>query len=203
MDCRLPGSSVHGISQARTLEWVAISSSTESSQPRDWTLICCVFCIAGGFFLPPEPPGKPQVDLRAPQIIYLSQVGPPCTQNNGKIQCYLLELSPSSSPGFHGLHSMRERCSTRAISRNHEFILLEDLLAFEKASLQFSGIETPMSLCHKSQWPQIINPLRQFLWVTGFSFRMKHASPLLSPVGLLVLLTFIWTKAPGITIYIT
>ena len=36
MDCSLPpGSSVHGILQARTLEWVAISFSRESSQPRD------------------------------------------------------------------------------------------------------------------------------------------------------------------------
>ena len=33
MDYSLPGSSVHGISQARTLEWVAISSSRGSSQP--------------------------------------------------------------------------------------------------------------------------------------------------------------------------
>ena len=37
MDCRLPGSSVHGIFQARILEWVAISFSRGSSQPRDWT----------------------------------------------------------------------------------------------------------------------------------------------------------------------
>ena len=35
MDCSLPGSSVHGISQARILEWVAISSSRGSSPPRD------------------------------------------------------------------------------------------------------------------------------------------------------------------------
>ena len=35
MDCSLPGSSVHGIFQARILEWVAISFSTGSSQPRD------------------------------------------------------------------------------------------------------------------------------------------------------------------------
>ena len=35
MDCSPPGSSVHGISQARILEWVAISSSRGSSQPRD------------------------------------------------------------------------------------------------------------------------------------------------------------------------
>ena len=35
MDCSLPGSSVHGILQARLLEWVAISFSRGSSQPRD------------------------------------------------------------------------------------------------------------------------------------------------------------------------
>ena len=34
MDCSLPGSSVHGISQAKILEWVAISFSRGSSQPR-------------------------------------------------------------------------------------------------------------------------------------------------------------------------
>ena len=39
VDCSLPGSSVHGILQARILEWVAISFSRESSQPRDWTQV--------------------------------------------------------------------------------------------------------------------------------------------------------------------
>ena len=38
---------VHGIIQARLLEWVAIPSSRGSSQPRDWTQVSC---IAGGFF---------------------------------------------------------------------------------------------------------------------------------------------------------
>ena len=38
MDCRPPGSSVHGILQARTLEWVAISFSRGSSQSRDSNL---------------------------------------------------------------------------------------------------------------------------------------------------------------------
>ena len=42
MDCSPPGSSVHGISQARILEWVAISFSRGSSQPRDWTCISCI-----------------------------------------------------------------------------------------------------------------------------------------------------------------
>ena len=39
MDCSLPGSSVHGIFQARVLEWAAISFSKESSRPRDWTWV--------------------------------------------------------------------------------------------------------------------------------------------------------------------
>ena len=37
MDYSLPGSSIHGILQARMLEWVAMSSSRGSSWPRDWT----------------------------------------------------------------------------------------------------------------------------------------------------------------------
>ena len=42
MDCSLPGSSVHGIPQARILEWVAISSSRRSSWPRDGTCVSCI-----------------------------------------------------------------------------------------------------------------------------------------------------------------
>ena len=41
MDCSLPGSSVHGIFQARIMEWVAISFSRGSSQPRDRTQVSC------------------------------------------------------------------------------------------------------------------------------------------------------------------
>ena len=47
MDCSPPGSSVHGISQARILEWVALPFSKGSSRPRDRTP---VFCITGRFF---------------------------------------------------------------------------------------------------------------------------------------------------------
>ena len=47
IDCSSPGFSVHGILQARILEWVAILFSRGSSQSRDWTLVSC---IAGRFF---------------------------------------------------------------------------------------------------------------------------------------------------------
>ena len=44
-DCNLPGSSVHGIFWAGIPEWVAISFSKGSSQPRDGTRISWVSCI--------------------------------------------------------------------------------------------------------------------------------------------------------------
>ena len=50
MDCSPPGSSVHGILQARILEWIAMPSSRGSSQLRDQTLVSGISCIAGGFF---------------------------------------------------------------------------------------------------------------------------------------------------------
>ena len=45
-DCSRPGSSVHGTFQARILEWVAISFSRRSSQPRDQSCISCISCIS-------------------------------------------------------------------------------------------------------------------------------------------------------------
>ena len=48
--CSPSGSSVHGISQARILEWVAISFSRGSSLPRDQTIKPTVPALAGGFF---------------------------------------------------------------------------------------------------------------------------------------------------------
>ena len=45
MDCSPPGSSVHGIFEARVLERVAMPSSRGSSPPRDWTPVSFVSCI--------------------------------------------------------------------------------------------------------------------------------------------------------------
>ena len=50
MGCSPPSSSAHGILQARILEWVAMTSSRESSQPRHGTCISSISCIASRFF---------------------------------------------------------------------------------------------------------------------------------------------------------
>ena len=60
MHCSPPGSSVHGILQARILEWVAMPSSRGSSWPRDRSCISFDSSIADRF-LNPEPLGKPRI----------------------------------------------------------------------------------------------------------------------------------------------
>ena len=64
MDCSPPGSSVHGVLQARILEWVAMPSPRRSSRPRDWTLrlLCLLHWQADS--LPPSHLGSPMNLLR-------------------------------------------------------------------------------------------------------------------------------------------
>ena len=64
------GSSVHGILQARILEWAAISFSRGSSQSRDQTYLSC---IVGGFFTT-GPPGKPINKTTVDQLLSHVQV---------------------------------------------------------------------------------------------------------------------------------
>ena len=69
MDCSPSGSSVHGILQARILEWVAISSSRGSCRPRDQTLVSCRLHWQVGS-LPPAPPGKPVLNYNTLKNIF-------------------------------------------------------------------------------------------------------------------------------------
>ena len=82
MDCSLRGSSVHGILQAKILEWVAMPSSRGSSRLRNQTHISYVSCIGGRFSLPLAPHGK------------LTQLWSNC--------CYTMDCSPQAplSLGF-------------------------------------------------------------------------------------------------------
>ena len=63
MDCLPPGSSVHGILQARTLEWVAMPSSRDLSDPgtEPASHLCLLYWQVGS--LPLESPGKPYINI--------------------------------------------------------------------------------------------------------------------------------------------
>ena len=96
MRCSLPGSSVHGILQARILEWIAIPFSRGSSQPRDGAQVSH---IAGTFF--PEIAGKPKNtgvgSLSLLQGIFLTQ-----GSKWGLLLCWwmLYQLSYQRSPNI-------------------------------------------------------------------------------------------------------
>ena len=108
MDCSLPGSSVHGILQARILEWVAICFSRRSSQPRDRTHDSCSSCIAGRFFTS-EPPGQAKgysvcvcaVAQTGPTLCNLLDFSSPGSSVHGILQARLLEwVAISFSKGY-------------------------------------------------------------------------------------------------------
>ena len=68
IDCSPWASSVHGMLQARILEWVAMPFSRGSSRSRDQTWVSCDSCIAGGFFTA-EPQGRPFNQCRESVIV--------------------------------------------------------------------------------------------------------------------------------------
>ena len=88
MDCSPPGSSVHGVFQARILKWVAISFSRGSSWPRIEPMSAA---LAGKFFTT-ESPGKPQVYLKSLHfsVFTASNPGLPPTSLNQMLQDFFL-----------------------------------------------------------------------------------------------------------------
>ena len=83
MDYSLPGSSIHGIFQARILEWVAISSSRGSSPPRDWNRVSCVSCISRQILLAPSHLGSSSPALSPPKFFSKTALGLPSLQVTG------------------------------------------------------------------------------------------------------------------------
>ena len=92
MGCSPPGSSVHGIFQARMLEWVAISFSRGSSRLRDWIPISCLAC---GFFT--------IWDIREA----LSKMAT-CTSVDGGTRCFWEVVAIGRSPWLHHVGESRE-----------------------------------------------------------------------------------------------
>ena len=96
MDCSPPDSSIHGISQARILEWVAIPFSRGSSPPKDQTWVSC---IAGRFYAnwaTREAPGysvkvKVSVTQPPPTLCDPMDCSPPCSSVHGTLQARILE----------------------------------------------------------------------------------------------------------------
>ena len=156
----MPSSSVHGILQARILEWEAISFSRESFWPRDWTRVSC---IAGGIFtiwVTKEAPSPPVLEAEvlptgSPEKSDLCLFG----QQNPLRELSPLAVSPSVSvtPAFSNQFLTLSLSSTTdgqwqaASSSSYPFrqSLTLGLLA---DTLQFLGLPSPGSLVHSQDW---------------------------------------------------
>ena len=118
MDCSLPGSSVHGILQARMREWVAMSSSRGSSQPRDQTHVSLMSPALAGRFFSTEPRGRPLNNLRGTQS---SQLGFPNGSDGKESACSTgdLGLIPGlgRSPGEGNGNPLQYSCLENSMDR--------------------------------------------------------------------------------------
>ncbi|CAI9163930.1 unnamed protein product [Rangifer tarandus platyrhynchus] len=97
VNCSPPGSSVHGILQARILEWAATPSSRGSSPPGDQTQVCRT---ADRFFTP-GPPRKPD-NTGMGSLSLLQQIFPTQELHQCLLHCrpILHQLSYHGSPDF-------------------------------------------------------------------------------------------------------
>ena len=68
VDCCPPGSSVHGILQARILQWVAMSSSRGPSRPRDQTQVSQVSCVGRWILYYLSHQGSPSSNLHSSKL---------------------------------------------------------------------------------------------------------------------------------------
>ena len=104
MDCSLPGSSIHGIFQARVLEWVAISFSRGSSRPRDRTQVSCIVGKCFTIWATREVSPKEGQCQRMPTLPHSCAHSPCCTVMlkafQARLQHYMNWELPDIQAGF-------------------------------------------------------------------------------------------------------
>ena len=110
MDCSPPGSSVHGILQVETLEWVALPSFRGSSGPRDQTCVSSVSCIGRRVLYPSatwEAPVFLQIYLKKLLVYYY--FFSICNTKEGSVT---FQLSESNSIQGQSSESWKENLGT-------------------------------------------------------------------------------------------
>ena len=164
MDCS-PPSSVHGIFQARILEWIAISSFSGSSQPRDQTHVSCGSCIASRVFTA-EPPGKPRQKLLLQRITAVCSHAVSCL--NDVLYFFApsalwLPQPPSTRLPTHGKEQKSQTRSGGVSTRSR--VSVENWLCTQPCTLVFSCVwlfGTPWTVARQA--PLSMGFSRQEYW---------------------------------------
>ena len=117
MDCSPPGLSVHGIFQARILEWFAISYSRGSSRGRDWTQVSCT----AGRFISDWATRDEEIDLsdkntKGNEIVEINKTINGTKQEVPWMTCYGFWIFMELLPGFqHQLIMSTAHCHTELL----------------------------------------------------------------------------------------
>ena len=137
VDCSLPGSSIHGIFQARVLEWVAISFSRGSSQPRGWTWISC---IAGRCFTiwarSEASEGYERENGKAVRVLKLGKIAK-VTNLGYRVELCILRDVVGQGTSVNDKRWARQKASLIAQ-------LVKNLPAMQETLVQFLGQEDPL-----------------------------------------------------------
>ena len=177
MDCSPPDSSVHGILQARILEWVAMLSSRRSSRPRDWTRVSWVSYTGGGFFTT-----SATWEYISVQFSWVAQL---CSTLCNPMDC--------STPGFHLRHQLPELTQTYvhwvsdAILPSHPLIPFSSCLqsfpasgSFQMSQFFASGGQSFGALALASVLPMNTQDWSLLGWTGWISLQSKGLSRVFS-----------------------
>ena len=186
-DCSPPGSSFHGISQARLLEWVVISFSRESSWPGDWTRASCLSCISrqilyhwanwsvqNEFLLSSKALGQAEFSLSFSwTLIYLESPkgNPSCIMHPASLkkQEYQAALEAVSTPLYFHLLTLSSLCPLQGPNEGYEAWLQD----WEKSPLRWKR-EIRSHLCALLCLLSSRNHRHTHSWSTGMN---KIANP--------------------------
>ena len=141
MDCSQPGSSAHGISQARILEWVAISFCRGSSRPSDHTRTSCVSCIGQQILFTTVSPGEPQFSVQ------FSSFAQSCLT-----LCDPMNWSMPGLPVHHQLPEFTQLMSIESVMPSNHLILCHPLLLLPSIFPSIRVFSNESTLCIR--WPK-------------------------------------------------
>ena len=161
MDCNPPSCPIHGILQARVLEWVAMSSSSGSSQARDQTHISCIVPYTAGGFFTTEPLRKPN-DINCNSLILMVAR----ELNFFKKQC-----------------KNRAQCLAQGVNKKGDFIFCSHLHTFP--TIKSNPRHKILSLCRNPSWVPRTMPwkkaygsLQEIFWAADGMGAVSHPTKL-------------------------
>ena len=161
LDYSPPGSSVHGILQARILEWVSRPWSKGSSQPRDWTHISYVSCL--GNLVLYHWVTRHSVSLKRRHLLKILSRGLKVHRHShlsGPTSFHVLQLCPITSPPSASTPSQPPCCYIDVLGFSH----FSSCASSGRPCLStLQGFQTPGPQTATRSWP-VRNPVTQQEW---------------------------------------